>query len=525
MKRHEIYSLGGMVAKDSQAEMEMQTLTSRMAALEQLLEVYEKTVLEQTDKLYEEIAIRKQAEEALQRSEASFRGLLESAPDGVVIVNADHEILMVNEQVERMFGYAREEILGKRVELMIPLRFERHREYGKAYLGAPRRRFMGQGVELYALRKDGSEFPVEISLSPLEKAEGIIVSAAVRDVTVRQEATEKIIRYTREVERANAELKTLHEVSQAISRTLDLDELLREILHALVKTEIFPFEIRAAIFLVEEGKIRLASFVSLSETEVEPCREIQRGECLCGQAVETVEIVVSSNTGEDGRYAICHPVTDPHGRIIVPLEAVSKVVGLLSLYTRPGTQIDENLLRILSSLGSQIGIAINNARLHQEAINYSLHDPLTGLANRRFLEIQLGKSFGAVRRYGEKLSVIMFDIDHFKLYNDTHGHLEGDRLLAKIGAILLKELRTVDYLFRYGGEEFLALIPETDLPEACEAAERLRAAVETGTAVTISLGVAAYRNTMPDKETLIAGADAALYRAKQNGRNRVETFS
>lgn len=381
--------------KDKRIDTDIQSINSRMTALEQLLEVYEKTVLEQTDKLYAEIAERRRAEE-------------------------------------------------------------------------------------------------------------------------------RIVRYASELEQVNSELKTFHEVAQAISRTLDLDGLLTEILNALVGTEIFPFEIRGAIFLIEEGKIRLASFVSLSETAVEPCREIRPGKCLCGQAVESQEIVVAPDTGKDGRYALCHPITEPHGRIIVPLEAVNKVVGLLSLYTQSGTEVSVQLFKLLSSLGSQIGIAINNAQLYQETMNFSLHDPLTSLANRRFLEIQLEKSFQAAKRYGKELSVIMLDIDHFKVYNDTHGHPEGDRLLARIATILLKEMRAADYVFRYGGEEFLVLVPDTGLKKACDAAERLRSAVEAEAGVTISLGTAAFHEGMPDKEQLVAKADAALYRAKQNGRNRVE---
>jgi len=116
----------------------------------------------------------------------------------------------------------------------------------------------------------------------------------------------------------------------------------------------------------------------------------------------------------------------------------------------------------------------------------------------------------------------MLDIDHFKMYNDMHGHVEGDRLLAKIAAILSRVMRSADYLFRYGGEEFLAILPETDLAMACEAAERLREAVAAEGEVTISLGVASYQKTMQDKESLFREADEALYRAKENGRNRVE---
>lgn len=344
----------------------------------------------------------------------------------------------------------------------------------------------------------------------------------VRRAIEKQEAESQVVRRNLELQESNSELKTLHDISQAISRTLDMDELLSGVLSALVQTAIFPFEIRGGIYLVEQGRVRLASFISLSESLLKPCQEVHSGACLCGLAMVSGEIVVSRNSHEDSRHFKCHPDTAPHGHIVVPLKAVQEVVGLLSLYTEPGLEVNDDLLRLLSSIGGQIGIAINNARLYEQTKTSSLHDPLTGLANRRFLQIQLEKSFEGAKRYGEKLSVIMLDIDHFKRFNDTRGHLEGDRLLAKVAEVLVKELRNADYVFRYGGEEFLCMLPETDLPMAREVAERLRLAVETETEVTISLGIASLVETIPDRETLVRLADAALYQAKQNGRNRVE---
>ena len=338
----------------------------------------------------------------------------------------------------------------------------------------------------------------------------------------KQQAEEEIARHHLELARMNAELMTLREISEAISQTLDLDLLVKEILHVLVRTKIFPFEVHAAIFLVEDGRMRLASFVSLPETLLQPCQEIRPGHCLCGGALSSGEVVIARAGEENGLRAACHPETQQYGRILVPLKAVKTIVGLLSLYTEPGVEFSQNLLQLLSSLGSQIGIALNNARLYEQTRNSSLHDPLTGLANRRLLDIQLEKSYEAAKRYQEKLAVVMLDIDHFKNYNDTHGHLGGDRLLARLAEVLVKTLRDADYVFRYGGEEFLCMLPETDLEMAGEVAERLRRAVQTQTDVTISLGIAAFTESMPDKETLIRRADEALYLAKKNGRNRVE---
>jgi len=160
--------------------------------------------------------------------------------------------------------------------------------------------------------------------------------------------------------------------------------------------------------------------------------------------------------------------------------------------------------------------------LYMEANVSSLHDSLTGLANRRFLELQLEKSYEAAKRYNQPLSLIMLDIDYFKRYNDAHGHVEGDRLLVKVAQLFLKTMRAADYVFRYGGEEFLIVLPGIDITDASKAAERLRRVVESEAGITISLGVSSYHQFLLDREALIREADDMMYRAKENGRNRVE---
>jgi diguanylate cyclase (GGDEF)-like protein len=147
-------------------------------------------------------------------------------------------------------------------------------------------------------------------------------------------------------------------------------------------------------------------------------------------------------------------------------------------------------------------------------------DPLTSLGNRRALDEALTGQFALRARYGQQFSLAVFDIDHFKSVNDTHGHLAGDAILKQVARLLESSVREIDFVARYGGEEFVLLMPQTDLDGAALLAERLRAKVAQETQATISGGVAMAMDGENDSD-LLSRADAAMYQAKEAGRNCV----
>jgi len=200
-------------------------------------------------------------------------------------------------------------------------------------------------------------------------------------------------------------------------------------------------------------------------------------------------------------------------------------------YVMKPFNLDEVLASVSSALERQRFSYEEREKLHRETRekefyrSLSIIDSLTGLYNHRHFQELLSQELARARRYGHSLSLVMADIDHFKEYQDEHGHPAGDEALVEAARAMRQGCRGVDVVARYGGEEFAILMPETPQEAAVQAAERLRRVVDVGGRVTISLGVASYPQDAQDKETLIARADRALYRAKQAGRNQTRAWA
>jgi len=319
-----------------------------------------------------------------------------------------------------------------------------------------------------------------------------------------------------------ADLSILYGISLAISQTIDMKKLMRIILNTVTEIKMFEIEKKGGIFLIKDDRMELVSHIGQDASFLNVHKSIRVGDCLCGLAAKTGKVIVSNNCLLDSRHTIKYPGMKPHGHIIIPLIARGSVIGILYLYLTADAHIHESKLKLFDSIGVQLGIALENAMLFEETKRVSLYDPLTGLSNRRMMDIMLEKHFARASRLDKPLSAIMLDIDYFKDYNDRLGHTAGDSLLVSLAGIVLAETRKIDLVVRYGGEEYLVLLPDTDISKAGEVAERMRKIVHSDLGITISLGVAAYNKKMTKEENLIMTADKALYEAKRRGRNRVE---
>lgn len=217
--------------------------------------------------------------------------------------------------------------------------------------------------------------------------------------------------------------------------------------------------------------------------------------------------------------------------LAMPLRVQEKIVGILYLGDFKPRRISAGRLDMLSVLVSFAAMSIENARLHAEMRELASRDGLTGLQNYRQFQKLLRDELSRSRRYGKDLSLVFFDVDDFKAFNDQHGHPAGDHALQIVAHLLEDCFREADTLFRYGGEEFVALLPEAGLEDALVAAERARRAVERetrgrlrsgeGEGLTVSVGVAQFPRDGETAEDLLQSVDSLMYRAKEEGKNRV----
>jgi diguanylate cyclase (GGDEF)-like protein len=262
---------------------------------------------------------------------------------------------------------------------------------------------------------------------------------------------------------------------------------------------------------------------------------VRFGEGLVGRVADRQTPLIVRDGARDPRIAPSEGGLSPEpcALLLLPLVASGETVGVVRFERdAPGhyTTRDMNRMR---SLAGQVAATIANMRMHRDIYTQAVTDGLTGLYNRRHMQASLIEERQRAARYSHPLSVIMLDVDGFKNYNDTYGHPQGDVLLKMLAALLKENVRDVDIVGRYGGEEFIILMPETSKDLAARTAERLRQSVaaavfpgfdddpEMVVFKTISLGVATFPRDTDDIQTLVSLADQALYRAKRGGRNQV----
>ncbi|HWB67657.1 MAG TPA: diguanylate cyclase [Mycobacteriales bacterium] len=469
--------------------------------------------------------------DAIEATPDFYEQLLEAAPDGIVVVDDTGTILLANRKAEALFGWPRDELLGKSLETLVPHRARpSHPTHRSGYMQDPRNRPMGSGLELTALRADGSEFPVDISLSPLVTEVGTYVSAAVRDATDRKQtelelraANTRLRDAVSDLEGRSRDMAALSRASQVMQSCSRLDEALQVIARAAAGL----FEgVPGGVYVLNDERGLLESAAIWAG--LPPSEPFRPEDCW---ALRTGHVHL---LGDDELALPCNHVPHPtEWAVCVPLVAQSEMLGVVHLLapeSRPEPGYLHRVQEIATLVRDQWSLTLANLRLRDTLRDQSIRDPLTGLFNRRFLDEFLDRELQRARRRGHAVTLGLLDLDHFKLFNDTHGHHGGDTVLRDLGRYLLEGTRGEDVVARFGGEEFVVVMPDTNVDDGmvriAALAEGWRHRCADGGSVlqpfpTISIGVADYPTFSESAHELLGAADRALYRAKQDGRDRL----
>ncbi|MBN2407533.1 MAG: sensor domain-containing diguanylate cyclase [Elusimicrobia bacterium] len=326
------------------------------------------------------------------------------------------------------------------------------------------------------------------------------------------------------------DLKLLQKLSSDMSSHLEMNELLPAIMGAFVKAGKVK---KGSIMLYDrkEGILRIRESLGLSPRAVENVK-LKIGEGIAGRVAYTRKPVLVNDTTENRFYKEIFPDDALPKETILSLPLIFKgeLLGVVNLDSKiTGEQFIRNDERLMSIIASHAAVSINNARMYELAIT----DGLTGLYIKRYFLRHMHKEFEKAKRYGRALSLVFIDIDNFKDFNDTNRHQVGDQALIHISKLILQSTRAADLCARYGGDEFVVMMPETAGRKASVLAERLRKNIEETVfthnrcdyGMTVTIGVAEYSDNMETFDDLINMADSRLYMAKEQGRNRVMGFN
>jgi diguanylate cyclase (GGDEF)-like protein/PAS domain S-box-containing protein len=487
----------------------------------------------------EDITERKKTEDALKQSETKLKALFETANDAILISNGN-EYADCNRRAETLFGCRKQDIVGRTPLDFSPLvqpdgrlSSEKMPEKIQAALGGQTQYFEWRHV-----RHDGTAFDAEVSLSLFVTPGAEYRLGIVRDVTARKQAESAL-------QEAHQRLKSALEESEEHAREavkltelvdiLQSCETLEEACRIAGDTLPAAFSSRSgALYITSPSRILVEAVATWGDTlAVE--KTFAPGDCwaLRRGKIHRVNDLTSPLRCAHVRGSAAG------GYVCVPLSAQGETLGVLCL-ERPcpssnpsfGSPDDEMeaFARQTSAVGERISLALANLRLREVLRSQSIRDPLTGLFNHRYMEEALERDLRRAERNGECVTVLMFDIDHFKQFNDTFGHQAGDTVLRALADLLSRQTRGQDVACRYGGEEFVVLLAGASIDDGCRVAEVLRQELKQLTVqhagqvlgrISASIGIAAYPGHGGTAEELLRAADQALYRAKAQGRDRV----
>jgi diguanylate cyclase (GGDEF)-like protein/putative nucleotidyltransferase with HDIG domain len=333
--------------------------------------------------------------------------------------------------------------------------------------------------------------------------------------------------YVEQIKQANREVFTLYSLAREFSSSLDLEETLA--LFAEKVKEFVPYDSIAISLLSDDPEAANVAYAGGLHNSLFEGRKVKLGQGATGYVLKKEKPVINVDPALDLTFTPDESVADYRIMATLPLFADDKLIGAVSLYSCVLENYKDEHIRLLETISHIAADAINASLQHAEAESHALTDPMTGLPNSRSLRSHFDKEVMRASRNGRRFQLVVMDLDGFKAVNDNFGHKTGDLMLKSIGTILKDQLREYDFLARYGGDEFVAIIPETDQDHINSLNERITEAVvgfklevsSGGTAqVGVSLGAASYPEHGESLDALIEAADKQMYIAKEGNRRR-----
>ncbi len=463
----------------------------------------------------------------LKDSELRYRRLFETAQDGILILDAETGLIEdVNPFLIKMLGYSREEFVKKK---LWEVGATKDVEASQSAFEALQKNEYIRYDDLPLKTKNGRliqvEFVSNIYLVGIEK----VIQCNIRDITARKVAEKEALK-------ANSELQTLVDELQSRDREMNLLIRMNDLLQSCTNvTEAYQVIAIIARDLFSGQNGGLAVLVPLSQQmetvatwgdkaiikmafPLKDCWAMRRG-----QIHEVID--------PDHDLLCKHfDLTPTAGTLCLPLMVQGETLGLLSLVGNLKSEYSISQRQLAVTVSEAIKLSLSNIKLREELREQAIRDPLTGLYNRRYLEENLEHELYRSQRQKTQLCVAMIDLDGFKQVNDTFGHEAGDVVLREVARILRDHLRKTDILCRYGGDEFLLVLPDSSLEDNRQRLDQIRILIKEQVIhygekphnpTTVSIGLTAAKDHSFVARELIRIADAALYAAKQSGNDQI----
>lgn len=337
---------------------------------------------------------------------------------------------------------------------------------------------------------------------------------------------------SRELQQKRLQVTTFNEIGKALTSSLDLKEVLAIVMEKI--SELFQPKNWSLLLLDDEsGDLRFEIVVGPGSEKIRDLR-LKLGEGVAGWVAREKQPLLVADVSKDERFSKKADEVSSfktQSIICVPLVTRGKCLGAIELLNKveEGSFVEDDLL-VLTTLADYTAIAIENAIFFNRVQELTITDDLTKLYNSRFLHSRLGYEVERAKRFKNPISMIFLDLDSFKEVNDSFGHLCGSRLLTEVAQLIIGIIRNVDMACRYGGDEFIILMPETRKENAVLVAEKIRVAIKDAVflkddginiRLTGSFGVASFPEDAFDKDSLIRMADNAMYRVKTTSKDGV----